>query len=304
MMEALDQLDGALEAGHHVKLEVRELPDGAPITVRIDRDKTLLEFFVSAAAALELTLLPDSAAPLDTLHNLTHGGDEVVRDLSQTVGEYLRKPHRTHDFGVMLERVLFVNAQAKVAPAASMTPRQILALFGLDTNFTLYYPEQAQPLPIDAAIPITRGTKLEAQRDGKYGGAPTPAPLPQLEQDIAALRDAGYEARLLEQGGQRYVRVDGISAPTPPWQHARQSIVVAVPGAYEQGAVLDAFYLSDDSAYAGRRHKRANGGALVIDGSTWVLVSWHYPDRSWCYPRDNLFTHVLHCKRFFVRAEA
>lgn len=157
------------EVGHHVKLEVRELPRGTPTTLRIDWEATLLEFFARAADALGLSLLPSPEAPLDTLHNLTHEGDQVIPDLELSVGEYLRAPHTSHDFGIKLERVLFVNTQARVAPEASMRPREILALFEMDTNFTLYRSGSNEPLPLDTEILIERGMRLEAQRDGKYG---------------------------------------------------------------------------------------------------------------------------------------
>ncbi len=72
------------------------------------------------------------------------------------------------------------------------------------------------------------------------------------------------------------------------------------PGAYEQGAALDAFYLAQPSPYQGRQHQRVGnaGTPLTLEGVTWALVSWHYA-QPWRYPQDNLVTHVQHCKSFF-----
>jgi len=295
------------ESGHDIKLEVRRLPDGPDTTVGIERRDTLLDLLGRAATALDLELLPSIDEPLDTLHNLRpRERDELIQDLGQNVEDYLHAPHTTRDFGVRLERVLFVNKKARIAPEPSMTPRQILGLFGLDENFSLYRPDGNEPLPLDSEIPIERGMRLEAQRDGKYGGgAPVTAPLPKLQRELGELEALGHSARLIHHGGQRYVRIDGVPAPTPPWATSRHDILIALPNGYEQGAALDAFYLAQPSLYDGRKHRRVGnaGQPLTLEGQTWLLVSWHYKS-AWRLPQDTLVTHVLHCRSFFTEAEA
>lgn len=129
------------------------------------------------------------------------------------------------------------------------------------------------------------------------------APPGKLERELSELRQLGYAAHLVEHAGQRYVRVDGVSAPAPPWEKPQHDILIALPGAYEQGAALDAFYVAQPSSYKGRRHRRVGnaGTPLTLEDFTWALVSWHYQNgNGWRFPQDNLVTHVRHCKSFFT----
>jgi hypothetical protein len=96
-----------------------------------------------------------------------------IENLEQRLGEYLRHPGNSPHFTVELVRAIHVNNRWDEAPKEMMTPREILALprIHLDpAKYTLYLPESTQELPPDTPIKLERGTDLEAQADGKYGG--------------------------------------------------------------------------------------------------------------------------------------
>jgi hypothetical protein len=141
-------------------------------TFKILESVPLVEIMRRWASATGHQLLPNPEAPLDRLHNIVKH-DEVgpaINDLQQPTGEYIKAPHTSHDFGVELVRAFRVNTRWWVAPKESMTPHEILDQAGLDyQEYTLYRPESPTPLPLDTALPITRGDIFEAQRDGKYG---------------------------------------------------------------------------------------------------------------------------------------
>jgi hypothetical protein len=127
-----------------------------------------------AARLAGAALLPPRQKPFDLLHVMT--GEQigpVIEHLDQSLDDYLCHASHSAHFTVELVRALHVNTRWDVAPKESMTPREILALprIHLDfTKYTLYLPESTAELPLDTPIKIVRGTDLEAQADGKYGG--------------------------------------------------------------------------------------------------------------------------------------
>lgn len=288
-----------------VKITTRILPDGPEQELRLGRDVQLRELLEEGARAAGETIFPSADHPLDTLHNLRKGeASDPISDLDQTLEEYLQEPKTTKSFGTKLNLAFRVNATWKIAPNKSMTPREILTLFNLDIAFTLYREDSAEPLPIDTPIEIERGMTIEAQRDGKYGGPATAPSL--LQEELDELVRAGFQADLVTHNGQRYLRVRDLQAPSPPWDHPEHDILIALPGAYEDGASLDAFYLAQPSTYLGKTHRRVGnaGNPLTFDGRTWPLVSWHYPNpKGWKKGVDTLLTHVLHCKAFFKKKD-
>jgi hypothetical protein len=141
-----------------------KLPETAP----------LLEVMQRGAALAHATLLPTGDAPLDRLHNILKH-DEVgpaIVDLDQAVGEFIRQPRTTKDFGIEIVLSFRVNTRWAVAPKPELSPREILALpeINLDhTQYSLYFPNSTDLLPLDTPIKIERGMAFEAQRDGRYG---------------------------------------------------------------------------------------------------------------------------------------
>lgn len=64
-----------------------------------------------------------------------------------------------------------VNTRWAIATAASMSPRQILELPGIEldyTQYTLYLPNSVDVLPLDTPIVLERGKAFEAQRHASY----------------------------------------------------------------------------------------------------------------------------------------
>lgn len=139
---------------------------------RIDEGASLLELMQTGAHAGGGELLPSDQAPLDTLHNVGPGQEigPAITDLEQSVGQFLAGEGTTKHFAITLVLAIRVNNRWKVAASASMTPREILALYELDfQQFTLYLPNSNDVLPLDTPIALTRGAAFEAQKDGKYG---------------------------------------------------------------------------------------------------------------------------------------
>lgn len=163
--------------GHHGghRVDVTAHVSGHPTqTFEIGSDATLLEVMERAAKLAGIALLPPRHKPFDLLHamNGEHVGP-VIEHLDQTLGEYLHHAGHSAHFTVELVRAFQVNTRWDVAPKEKMSPREILALprIHLDyTQYTLYLPESTAELPLDTPITIERGTDLEAQADGKYGG--------------------------------------------------------------------------------------------------------------------------------------
>jgi len=140
----------------------------------IGSEATLLEVMEQAATLGGFALLPPRQRPFDHLHAMN--GEQVgpvIEPLDQSLEEYLHHADHLPHFTLELARAIHVNTRWDVAPEQEMAPREILALsrIHLDhTQFTLYRPESTVPLPLETPITLERGTDLEAQRDGKYGG--------------------------------------------------------------------------------------------------------------------------------------
>lgn len=156
---------------HEFQVSTKVLGQGAVYQVHVAPTEPLLHVLQRGAEVANEPLLPSSSHPLDKLHNL-RGGDvgPAITDLDQPLGQFLRNPEATKDFGIELVLAIRVNAQWRVATATSMAPRQILELFELNpSEYSLYLGQRADPLPVDTAILLKRGEGFEAQRDGKYG---------------------------------------------------------------------------------------------------------------------------------------
>lgn len=88
--------------------------------------------------------------------------------------------------------------------------------------------------------------------------------------------------------------------PSPPWNKSSFDILIAIPAAYD-AADLDAFYVELPCQFGGGDHSRIQGQVIELLGRQWRLVSWHYPDdRPWIRGVDNLETHIVHCRGFFL----
>jgi len=165
----------AAESQVRVTIQVID-PPSARHDFRLDSTAALLEMMQMGAAEAGVALLPPGGSPLDLLHNYIRH-DELgppIEDLDQSVGPFVRQPHTTANFAIELVLAFRVNNRWAIATAVEMSPRQILALPAIGLNFaeyTLYLPDSAVPLPLDTPIRIERGMALEAQKDGKYGGA-------------------------------------------------------------------------------------------------------------------------------------
>lgn len=119
--------------------------------------------------------------------------------------------------------------------------------------------------------------------------------------EVAALQKRGMTLELTEANSQCYVKATGIEVPSPPWGRDRQDVLIAIPGAYPD-TNLDAFYIGLPYSHSGGTHERVGGTVITVAGRQWQLVSWHYPDgRSWRLGRDNIETHIVQCKGFFLK---
>jgi hypothetical protein len=157
---------------HDLHVSTRVLPDGHKFPFRVAPSASLLEVLQTGAERAGVPLLPSAEAPLDQLRNIGkhHEPGPPISDLDQAVGPFLSQPEATSDFGITLVRAIRVNTQWRIAPESSMSPRQILGLFGLDPQeYSLYRTSSPELLPVDTAIALSRGDAFEAQRDGKYG---------------------------------------------------------------------------------------------------------------------------------------
>lgn len=143
-------------------------------TFRIGSDATLLEVMERAARLAGVALLPPRHQTFDMLHAM-HGEQvgPVIEDLDPSLIDYLHHAGHQPHFTIELVRAFHVNTRWDVAPKEMMSPREILTLprIHLDyTQYTLYLPESTAELALDTPIKVERGTDLEAQADGKYGG--------------------------------------------------------------------------------------------------------------------------------------
>ncbi len=159
---------------HELHLSVRILPDGHQHLLKLPSTATLLDVIQEGARQAGTSLLPTAEQPLDRLHNIGkhHEVGPPIEDLDQSAADFLSQPGHTDDFGIELVLAIRLNTQWQIATQPSMSPREILRLFGLDfQEYTLYRPMSGEPLPLDAPISLSRGDGFEAQRDGKYGGS-------------------------------------------------------------------------------------------------------------------------------------
>jgi hypothetical protein len=140
--------------------------------LRIDGQQSLLHVLDEGAKALNENLLPTAEAPFDHLRGIyQHDQAGPQLDLNLTLDEFLDEKPVTHRFGIELVLAIRVNTRWREAPAQSMTPKDILSLFGLSSQeYSLYLPDGKEPLAVDTPIDLHRGEAFEAQKDGKYGG--------------------------------------------------------------------------------------------------------------------------------------
>lgn len=162
-----------METVHSDHVTTRILQPGSEtFRFTMPESSALLEVLRAGAERAKVELLPSADAPWDRLHDIPQH-DEVgpaIEDLNQSLGDYLKEKHTTRDFGIELLRIFRVNNRWAIATAEMLTPRQILQLVNLKyEEYTLYRENSADPLPLDTAIPVSRGQVFEAQRDGRYG---------------------------------------------------------------------------------------------------------------------------------------
>jgi hypothetical protein len=173
-MDTQEPLEPESADGAIVKVSVEILETGqGPYELKLERETPLAEVLERGLTESGNQLVPEPQPPLDKLHNLRHKEvGPAIANLEEPLWKYLREPHTTHDFGIELVRAFRVNTRWAVALEPQMTPRQILALVGLDfQQYTLYRPGSVDPLPLDSPVEMKRGEVFEAQRDGKYGAA-------------------------------------------------------------------------------------------------------------------------------------
>jgi hypothetical protein len=290
-----------------IALAVQELPDGKPAHIKASLTNTLLEVFERGAQELGKPLLPPAgAAPLDTLHCRERGGgwSAPLTGLDRPLWLALAQGC-TRRLGIDYKLVVKINTKWGVAPSASLTPKALLDAFGFSSSeFSLYTPDGKDPLPPDTPLALQRGQMFEAQKDGRYGAPVAAEALPRgsqtVEDDVRTVGEAGVDARLFYEGGQRYVELRNLLVPSPPWSSGRVNIVVAVPATYPMSG-LDAFYIELPFGQAGGGIPYQQSTAQ-INGRQYGLISWHYAtNRPWNPLRDDLATHVEHCRGFFLR---
>jgi hypothetical protein len=162
-------------AGHEVQVTTRLLaPDAEEFKFKLPDTAPLLEVLQRGTELAHVTLLPTTDAPVDRLRNIFKHDQmgPVIEDLDQAVGEFVTRPGTTKDFGIELVLAFRVNTRWAIAPKPELSPREILALpqINLDyTQYSLYFPNSTELLPLDTPIKIERATAFEAQRDGRYG---------------------------------------------------------------------------------------------------------------------------------------
>lgn len=123
-------------------------------------------------------------------------------------------------------------------------------------------------------------------------------------EEVADLAAGGMAVELVELTGQWYAHANIGAVPSPPWNKANFDILVAIPAAYD-AADLDGFYVELPCRFGDGEHSRIQGQVIEVMGRQWRLVSWHYPDnRPWMRGIDNLDTHLIHCRGFFLQRGA
>jgi hypothetical protein len=122
--------------------------------------------------------------------------------------------------------------------------------------------------------------------------------------EVANLAAGGMAVELIELAGQWYAHANSGPVPSPLWSKASFDILIAIPAAYD-AADLDAFYIELPYRFSEGEHPRIQGQVIETLGRQWRLVSWHYPDnRPWMRGVDNLETHLVHCRGFFLHRGA
>jgi len=286
-----------------LRLGIQRWPDGAEEHFHAKLGDTLREVMEYGARVLGEELLPPHAeTPLDYLRNRVKGHwGEPIQDLRLPLWALLASGG-SRRFGIEYRLDVRINARWGVAPSNPITPRQLLEAFEFSpAEYSLYHTHSKDPLPVDTPVHLHRDEHFEAQKDGRYGSnavAPRRG-LQTIEEDVEAVELAGTTARLLTANGQRFVEVARFVIPSPPWSAATCRILVAVPSTYPS-AGLDAFYLGPGVTQGGTVPNQ--GGVAQIAGEPWSLISWHYTaERPWNPSRDDLASHLAHCRGYFLR---
>jgi len=290
-----------------IKLGVREWPDAREIHFKASLTDSIAEVFAKGANALGEPLLPLAPqAPLDALRYRKKRAQwsDPITNLDQPL--WLALVHGvTRHLGIEYKLIVKINTRWGVAPSPTATPRELLTSFGMNPQeFSLYTQDGVEPLLPDTPLSLQRGDCFEAQQDGKYGSTVTASRARRgsqtIEDDVEATTEAGETARLITVGSQKYVEVRDINVPSPPWGKERASILIAVPATYPSGG-LDAFYLGLPFTHSSGSIPNGQW-TVIIDGRSWVLISWHYHDsRPWNPLQDHLTTHIRHCRGFFLK---
>jgi hypothetical protein len=161
----------------HIKKELHIkaclLPENEFRIIRAKLTDTLRQIMEKIAAKFDVVLLPPSPQdPYDQLFCYDRHDNLVgpLTELSLPLWRLLIQYHCKLKLGLKLLLSFKVNTTWIIAPKSQMTPREILGLCGMDyTQYTLYLPDSADPLPLDEVMTITRGDYFEALKDGKYG---------------------------------------------------------------------------------------------------------------------------------------
>ena len=264
---------------------------------------SLLDVMRHGAKELGESLLPpNSDSPLDFLRSKSHrsqGWSDPITDLGTPLWVYLIAGG-SRRFSIEYRLIVRINAKWGVAQAERLTPRQLLASFGFEPNdYSLYRGNSTEPLSPDTPLNLKRGEHFEAQKDGRYGIRAVTHGLQTIEDDAAAACCGGLTGRLVSENGQLFVEVSGIEIPSPPWSGSSATIAIAVPNSYPHGG-LDGFYLEKTVHQNGSIPYQQS--SVNLCGRTFVLISWHYAaGREWNPGRDDLASHVAHCRGYFLK---
>ena len=291
-----------------VSLKVRDWNGEKDVKFKAVLTDNLGEVFVNAAEALGKALLPPAPlAPLDLLRFKLQNStwSEPITNFDEPLWLALLRGFKRY-FAVEYRLVIKVNTQWGVAPSGSVTPRELLTAFGMSAQeFSLYTPEGSEPLPPDTPLSLERGDRFEAQKDGRYGldaavkGRRVPRGSQSIEEDVTMLKEAGVSSRLHLSGGQKYVEVEKVNIPSPPWGKTETNILITVPATYPTGG-LDALYIELPITHTSGSIPYQQQ-TIQVDGRTWILISWHYhPTRPWNPLHDDLASHVEHCRGYFL----
>ena len=124
--------------------------------------------------------------------------------------------------------------------------------------------------------------------------------LPKYVEELIA---GGLPARYHVLAGQPYVEIERLDTGGTQWNKTVTNILITIPTNFDlAGTALDAFYVEADLLINNQKHPRVQADEYVLDSRRWRLVSWHY-NKSWEHPKDNLQTHVFHCRQFFKQRE-